>query len=348
MSSRVEVAKLAGVTPAVVSYVLNGNRPVSKGTRAKVLAAIDELDYRPNALARSLAMARSNTLGVLVPDSSNPFFAELATAIEDAAFDRGLIVLLGNTVDNRDRELTYVRTFLDRKVDGLIICPSSESGHLMPELDRSGVPVVFTDRAVGLSSATRVLVDNEQGAYEATQHLVEHGHRRIGCISGPEPLLGAMERLAGWRRAVAEAGSDPADELCRNSEFDSEGGYQAMHALIADQPDLDAVFVSSDFQAIGALRALSERNLSVGTDIALTSFDGIGAGEYAQPRLTTSAQPFQEVANQTLAMLAHMMDHPAAPAAPPTVLPTTLVRRESCGCTQEPPAPDGPDAGTGD
>jgi LacI family transcriptional regulator len=333
---RKDVAELAGVSPAVVSYVLNGGpRGVARETRIRVLDAIEQLGYRPNGIARSLRVNRTMTLGLVVPDTSNPFFAELARAVEEAAFDAGYTLVIGNATENQDRQTTYVRTFLQRQVDGLLLVPAHGPVACLPELIDSQKPWVVLDRHLdGVDDVSQILADNRGGAQVATEHLLGHGRQQVACIAGPRDVLPTTDRVAGWRRALTRAGQRPTKTLVRHAPFGRRAGYQAALDLFADRGP-DAVFVASDEQALGVLRALTELGLSCPGDVAVASFDGIAPAAYSVPALTTMAQPFDELARAALASLLARLADPDAPASL-SVLPVGLVARGSCGCPDPP------------
>jgi LacI family transcriptional regulator, galactose operon repressor len=329
---RADVARLAGTSPAVVSYVLNGGpRGVSPEARARVLAAIEQLGYRPNGIARSLRMNRTLTWGLVVPDTSNPFFAQLSRAIEEAAYAQGYTLLIGNAAEDDERQTTYVRTFLARQVDGLFLVPAHGPTSVLAELQRSQVPWVALDRLIG--GAPAVLADNRGGARQATEHLLGHGRERIACISGPEDVASANDRVAGWRDALAEAGVRPSEMAVRRGPFGRRAGYQAARELLAERR-FDAVFVASDEQALGALRALQELGIDCPREIAIASFDGIAAAAYAMPAITTMAQPFAEMGRVAVARLRARSD--GTDGAGDHVLPVHLIARGSCGCPDPP------------
>lgn len=332
VAGRVDVARLAGVSPAVVSYVTNGSHPVGAATRERVLAAIAELGYRPNALARSLATSRSHTIGLLLPDSSNPYFAELSSAIENAAFDVGFTVLLGNGVDDPDRERTYVRSFLDHRVDGVIVCPGDDSSHGMDDLSAARMPMVITDRLSHDAAFPAVVIDNAAGARTATEHLIGHGRQVFACISGSSETSPARARAAGWQQALDDAGIAVDPALLSFVDFSVEAGWRATQELLERAPRIDALFVASDLQAVGALRALADSGRRVGKDVSVVGFDGIRLGDYISPRLTTVAQPFDAIAAAVVARLLELIDHPGRADPGPRILPTRLEIRESCGC----------------
>ncbi|MEV0460339.1 LacI family DNA-binding transcriptional regulator [Catellatospora methionotrophica] len=331
---RADVAKLAGTSPAVVSYVLNGGRPVAAHTRAKVLAAIEQLGYRPNGIARSLRMNRTMTLGLVVPDNANPFFAELARAIEEEAFARGYTLLIGNAAEDDQRQTTYVRTFLARQVDGLFLVPAHGPVGCLEELERSRVPWVSLDRQVDGATAPAVLVDNRGGARVAVEHLLAHGRTRIACIAGPRDVMPATDRVAGWRDALTAAGVRPADMLAWHAPFGRRAGYESTRAILADPRDRpDAIFAASDQQAIGALRAIAELGLGCPGDVALASFDGIAPGAFTTPGLTTMVQPFPQLGRVAMD---HLLGQLAGTEQQPQVLPVELLARGSCGCDDPP------------
>jgi LacI family transcriptional regulator len=337
---RKDVADLAGISPAVVSYVLNdGPRAVAPETRARVLAAIAQLGYRPNGIARSLRVNRTMTLGLVVPDTSNPFFAELARAVEEAAFEAGYTLLIGNATDDEARQTTYVRTFLQRQVDGLLLVPAHGPVSCLGELTASLKPWVVLDRRIGLDTgASQILVDNAGGARTAVEHLLGHGRRTVGCIAGPKNMQPTTDRVAGWRAALRRAGIGPSARHLRHVAFGRRAGYHAALELCRTNPP-DALFVASDEQALGALRALTELGLRCPEDVALVSFDGIAAAAYSVPALSTMAQPFDAIGRRGIAALLARVTDPGV-GAHDEVLPVALVARGSCGCPEPPGADD--------
>jgi LacI family transcriptional regulator len=332
MVTRRDVAERAGTSPSVVSYVVNdGPRGVAPRTRERVLRAIEDLGYRPNAVARSLRTQRTMTFGLVVPDNSNPFFAELARTIEEVAFGRGYTMLLGNAMDDDDREAAYVRALLDRQVDGLMLVPSHGARVWTAELSQTPIPRLVLDRRISIPHATQISVDNEGGAHTGTRHLIAHGRRRIACVAGPVDEHPTVDRVAGWRRALTEAGLAAAGAPLIHVPFGRPHGYRAGRAVLTDPAAPDAVFVTSDQQAIGVLRAAAELGVRVPDDVAVCSFDGIEGSAYTVPALTTMRQPIERLGRAAVDWLTARI---ADPALPPTrlALETTLVRRGSCGC----------------
>lgn len=330
-ATRSDVAALAGVSPAVVSYVLNdGPRPVAKATRARVLAAMGELNYRPNAVARSLRTRRSGILGLIVPDNTNPFFAELAREIEEAAFESGQVLLLGNSAEDPDRESGYVETFLQRQIDGLLLISVLTDPDLGAAIE-TGTPVLLLDRSSPHDNVSSVVVDNESGAYEGTRHLFSHGHETVACIAGLPTVSVAQQRRSGFLRAVEELTGDPGEAMLLEAPFTRLGGYRAATALLSGATPPTAIFASSDLQGIGALRAAREKGLEVPEDLAVLCFDGTEEAEFTVPALSTVRQPLEDLARTALRRLA---DGGSARQTTVDVLSPSLVLRASCGCSR--------------
>ncbi len=210
--TRADVARRAGTSPALVSYVLNGGpRKVAPATEARILQAIDELGYRPNAVARSLRMARGHSLGLILPDSSNPYFALLARAIEEVSYRSGYPLLVGNAADSAEREIGYLHAFVDRQVEGLLVIPTAEDEDLEKEFAKVGVPLVVLDRSLDQTVFANVVAASVEGSRDVVRHLIEHGHTQIACLSGPE-VSTSEERVAGFRQAMGDAGLEPGPD----------------------------------------------------------------------------------------------------------------------------------------
>ena len=332
-ATRADVAQMAGTSAAVVSYVINnGPRPVAPETAERVRAAIRDLNYRPNAVARSLRLQRTRALGLVVPDLANPFFAELASAIEMNAAEYRQALLLGNSLDSEEREARNLRTFGDYRVDGLIIVPvvsGTGSLSLLRDLD---MPVVVLDRLVPGASAPTVLPDNVAGACAATRHLLEHGYSEVGCIAGPEAILTAEERLQGWRQAITGAGLDAQEQWVVRSEFDRDAGYRAAIELLSRPQRPRALFVSSDEQAFGVLKASAKLGLRVPDDLALVGFDGLRHSRSTVPSLATMRQPFERYGELAVSLI-----HQQSAGMKQIIrLPVTLQNGGTCGCTDDP------------
>jgi LacI family transcriptional regulator len=322
-----------------VSYVVNnGPRPVAKHTRARVLAAIEELDYRPNGLARALRSQKSKLLGLILPDLSNPFFATLAHAVETAARAEEFLVILASTNDDMKQETKCLVDMLEQRVDRILLISSSETSSypvpdsLLRSLNNSSVKIVLLDRQPPGLDATSLIIDNEAGGYLATQHLLGHGHKDVGCLAGPASLSSAEARTRGWSRALTEAGLTPSDSLLVRRPFSWEGGYDGTAALLSSAQPPTALFVQSDQQAMGGLRAAKDNRVRVPQDLALVSFDGIPGGPYSDPPLSTIDQPTAAAGRRAVELLLSDVSAPVGEQRH-EMLPVNLTLRDSCGCT---------------
>lgn len=325
--TRADVAREAGTSVAVISYVVNsGPRPVSEATRARVLDAIERTGYRPNGIAKALAAGESGTYGLVVPDVSNPFFAALAYALEKQTEASGKVLILGNSAQSREREMEIIDKFVEQQVDGLLYVGAEHHSGLDVMHD-SGTPVVILDRIPDDSPAASVTVDNAAGARVATEHLLWHGFDRIGLVTGPPELSTSADRQAGWSAALQGAGQTPRKQDVFTGAFSREGGLAAGRALFAGGSELRAVFVASDQMALGVVRAAREAGKSVPKDLAVVTFDGTSDTEYFQPRLTTIVQPLDLIAARAIGLLnAQIAD------ASRIICPFEFVVGESCGC----------------
>ncbi|HEY5222929.1 MAG TPA: LacI family DNA-binding transcriptional regulator [Microbacteriaceae bacterium] len=320
--TRADVARYAGVSPAVVSYTVNsGPGPVAASTRARVEDAIRVLGYRPNAAARTLKMGSTKLLGVVVPDSSNPFFARLGHALEDAATARGYALIVANVEGAPENYAPGIRNLASRQVDGILSAADVSVGSLTA-LAESGVPAVLLNQFEAVEGLQAIGPDLYGGARTAMEHLLWHGHKNIAFVgeTGPRDL-----RERGWRDALAEAGRPPGRAVA--GAYTREGGYAAGQALLASGNTPTAIFASSDQQGVGVLRALHEANVPVPQQIAIVSFDGSPESEYSWPALTTLEQPVQEMAIDAIEKLLH----PIAVSSF-TLYASTLIVRQSCGC----------------
>ncbi|WP_158564037.1 LacI family DNA-binding transcriptional regulator [Jiangella anatolica] len=321
--TRTDVARLAGVSTAVVSYVTNdGPRPVAAATREKVLAAMRELDYRPNAVARALRLQRAQAVGLVVPDVSNTYFGALARELSNQAFTAGYALLLGDSDDDPDREQAQIESLVSHQIDGLIIVS------LAPDsvAEVNGTPTVYLNQR-SQPGQLSLIVDNEGGARLAVAHLAGHGLRRIAHLGGREGAPGADERRAGWAAELAATGLEAEPALIVQAEYSRIAGHEAAVELLTRTPRPDAVFVASDVQALGLLAAARELGISVPHDLAVVSFDGTDDAVFSDPPLTAVEQPIPAIAEAALQAVLGQ----ATPAAAGLV-PVRLVVRASCGC----------------
>lgn len=327
-----DVARAAGVSITTVSHVINDTRFVSDELRARVLAAMEELDYRPNILARSLRRGETKTIGLVVPDNSNPFFAEMARTVEDLGFAAGYSVILCNSDDNLAKEAAYIDVLITKQVDGVVFIASGSSQEHLADLSQQGIPYVVVDREIDGSLAAVILVNNELGGYVATRHLIELGHRRIACITGPSQLTPSADRVRGYRRAVREFRIVEDEELIVPGDFRAQGGEAALEGLLQVSPPPSAVFACNDMMAIGVLRAARNAGLRVPGELSVVGFDDIPLASAVSPALTTVAQPTTELARHSVRLLlARMQNSQEDQPTQRIVLNPKLIVRDSCG-----------------
>jgi len=326
-ATRADVARYAGVSTAVVSYVVNeGPRRVAPGTAARVRAAVQALDYSPNVAARALRKGSSEMLGLVVPDITNPFFAELAHAVEGAAAERGFLVTLGSSGSRVDLERELVTDLSGRNVDGLMV-----STVLMPEalaaMPAPRRPTVLINVSTPFAGYAAVGSDSRQGAYDLVEHLLDtHGHTSVALVIGESTERLPEPRERGFVDAFAAHGLPPGPVV--RTEFSRTGGYEATRQVLAWRHRPDAIFLSSDQQASGAYRAVREAGLECPGDVALVAYDGTTQSEFTWPPLTVSRQQVEVMARTALQAVLDPADAPAHQQ-----LATELVVRRSCGCS---------------
>lgn len=323
-----DVAERAGVSVTTVSHVINETRPVSDELRQRVLAAIDELGYQPNVLARSLRRGETHTIGMIVPDSANPFFAELARGIEDTSFEHGYNLILCNSDGDLDKELIYADVLTEKQVDGILFVAAGVSTDHIRALQERRIPVVIVDREIPDVSVDQVLTDNARGGWLATRHLLELGHRCIGCITGPSDVTPSAERVTGYRQALSEGGIPVDEVLIVKGDFQYESGYRAARQLLARDDPPTAIFACNDLMAVGAISAAVEMGRQVPVNLSVVGFDDVRLASFANPPLTTIVQPKYEMGVlATTMLLERMRNHDIPPRR--RLLDTSLLIRQS-------------------
>ena len=333
MATIKQVAQVAGVSFTTVSHVLNNTRPVSDEARAAVLAAVEQLHYVPSALARSLKCRSTGTIGLIIPNNTNPYFSEVARGIEDSCYAAGYSVILCNSDDDPVKQREYLNVLLTKRCDGLILSALADrDGELLHKMK---VPAVLLDRAPCDLSLDSVAVDNRAGGLLAARHLLGLGRRRIACIAGPQEVGISNERIDGVRGALQDAGVVFDAALCRHSDFSSAGGYAAALELLALPLDQrpDALFCCNDLMAFGALRAAAELGIAVPGQLAVVGFDDIDLASFVHPPLTSVAQNTRELGHITAACLLARIADPALPRQQRSVAPVLHVRGSSGGLT---------------
>ncbi len=339
-----EIARIAGVSRSTVSRVVNGDARVSQEARLRVQTVISDNNYHPNAAARSLASRRTRMIGLLVPQGvgtifNDPFFPRLIQGTVEACneVDYNLTLLMDTSEDAARADRLYQRIIRGRYLDGIIISSAIVDDPIVDRMQDAGLPYVLIGRHPR-REVNFVDLDNRAAARDAVSHLVSHGYRRIGMISGSPNLIASIDRYAGYITALQEAGRLADPTLAVHSDFTRRGGYRSMKELLAVRGGPpDAVFVASDTMASGALQALRDSGVAVPDDIAIMGFDGLEESTVSRPILSTVVQPIPELGRSAVVALLDLIDHPER-APLQKLLPTHLVLRRSCGCEDDPAA----------
>jgi len=338
MANIKDVAEKAGVSITTVSHVINETRYVSDDLKTRVQSAMEALNYRPNTLARSLRSGRSRTIGLVIPDISNLFFAEISRKIEDKGFEFGYSVILCNTDDDLEKEKRYIDVLLEKQVDGIIFISAGEAKENILKQMEMDIPIVVADRDIPSLTSDVVLIDNHEGGYEATNYLITLNHKRIACITGPSLVTPSALRVEGYKHALKDAGIPINESLICQGDFRYESGENCMRNLLKNPEPPTAVFVCNDMMALGAFRAIHECGMKIPDNISVVGFDNIPLSQTAYPALTTMAQPIAEMANISVDLLVERIqykqklkrNHEIELDFKRLVLKAYLVERESC------------------
>ena len=302
-----DIAREAAVSPATVSRVISGNAKVSPGKRSRVEAAVERLEYRPNPFTRNLFEGTSNTVGVLVPHFENEFYGQIVTGVEAVLRAQGLHMTCALGHYQAAQEQAALDRFLSQWVDGLLlIAPRIEDAALL-ELAEQGVPTVLVTRSLPELAAHSVRLDNVQGGYLATKHLLELGHRHIAHITGLPAIHDARERLEGYHLALREGGVTPIPQLVVEEGSDEEAGARALHRLIKLKP-FTAIFAANDRLAVGALQALQKVGKKVPEEVSLVGFDDRSVARFMTPALTTVRYPLREIGERAACHLTDLIN----------------------------------------
>jgi len=327
--TREDVARLANVSTATVSYVINGGpRPVSATARTRVLQAIEQLGYRPNIIARSLTTKRTHTVGFIIPDILNPVHASIAKSFEQAMLMAGYSVILCNSDEMPDRELGYLQVLHSKQVDAIALTPTGENRPALTSLMAAELPLVLLDRQLEGLRVDTVLFDNEVGAFQGTRHLLDLGHRQIGLINLPITLTPGWERLQGYRRALLEVGMRVNPAFIREGNF-KESGEALAESLLSMQPHPTALLVSSNRLMGGVLTVVKRHLLRVPDDIAICVFDDVSHYPEFTPSITAIGASIEQFGGEAARLLTERMRQ-AFTGEPRTIrIPCQLHVRES-------------------
>ncbi|EJJ0549057.1 ribose operon transcriptional repressor RbsR [Cronobacter sakazakii] len=322
-----DVARLAGVSTSTVSHVINKDRFVSEAIRLRVEDAIRTLNYAPSALARSLKLNQTRTIGMLITASSNPFFSELVRGVERSCFERGYSLVLCNTDGDEQRMNRNLETLLQKRVDGLLLL-CTETHQPSPAIMKRypAIPTVMMDWSP-FDGGSDVIQDNSLlGGDIATRYLIDKGYTRIACVTGPLDKTPARLRLEGYRTAMQRAGLPVAEGYEVIGDFEFAGGLRAMQSLLALSEPPQAVFMGNDAMAVGAYQALYQAGLRIPQDIALVGYDDIELASYMTPPLTTIHQPKDELGELAIDVLIHRMAQPELQQQRLQLTPELMVR----------------------
>ncbi len=342
MPTIVEVAKQARVSIATVSNVIRDTKRVSPALRERVQAAIRDLDYSPNEIARSLKVKQTRMLALILPDITNPFFPEIIRGAEDTAFERGYFLVTANTDEQIERERRIISALRSYRVDGILLAsaPGKDSAHIRSTL-QSGISIVRLDRTISGIETDAVLLDNVRGARECVRHLIQAGHSRIAIIAGPLTLQTGLERLSGYEEALRESDIEIDRELVLEGDFREESGYRLGRELLKRRMRPTAIFVCNGVMMLGVLKALEEMGVQCPDDIALATFDDLAADHSFHPHLTAVVQPGYEIGARAAAILIDRIEGKLTKEPLVVrIVPTLVIRESTRSHTSHGPPPE--------
>ncbi len=326
-----DVAKRAGVSAITVSRAMNNSGAVNSDTRARINKAIAELHYVPNTLARSFRSKQTCLLALVLPDITNPFWTTIARGVDDAASRNGFHVILCNTDESPEKEANHLSVLLQRRVDGIILAPTTDDKNKILQLKQHSMLCVLIDRRVDGSKCDTIVSNGREGSMKMTQHLLELGHRRIAIVAGPAEIATGQERVEGYRSALAQSGIPINEDYIVRGSYNEASGYQLVKLLLELNPRPTAIFAGNNFMAVGALHALREAGLRIPEDVALAGFDDIPQGSLISPALTVVSQPAYEMGVSAAESLIARLSGKYRGKPRDIVFDTSIIIRESCG-----------------
>lgn len=326
-----DVAELAGVSAATVSHVVNESRFVAEDTKARVLAAISELNYRRDGIARSLRRSQTGTIGAIISDITNPFFSDLVKGIDRVVHNlpSRVSVMVCNTEEDPAKERLYLDVLMEKRLDGLIVAPAGGNEEYFNSLVAQSFPLVFVDRTLGGVNVDSVEVDNREAAAEVVRCLIASGHQRIAVLKATLHASSIADRLRGYEEAMAEAGLAVLPELVVECVSDIVSAQVGASTLLSFDPLPDAVFCTNNFMTLGMVRALNDLGLQCPEDVAIAGFDDFLWADSFKPRITAVAQPSIEMGEEAARLLMARINKTQAGPAVHRVLQTSLIVRES-------------------
>jgi LacI family transcriptional regulator len=329
-----DVARAAGVGPMTVSRTINGHPYVSEATAKKVRTAIRKLDYRPNHAARMLTGQLSRSIGLIVPDIADTFFSVVIHAVQETARENGYLVWLAASNEDTGIEAAQVEMMTHQPVDGILLVPVQPRNNYLKGLAEGSLPIVTIDRPIEVAKTDSVGVENKAGARMAVEHLIEHGKKRIICFAANAHLLTIKERIAGYKESMQRAKLRPTKEVQLSSQASARAALSKLFSS-SDRPD--ALFTANNASTIWVIEALKELNIEIGKEVALVAFDDIDFYTLISPPISTVRQPATELGSISARLLLQRINGEFKGPKLRTVLPVTLILRESCGCKKQQP-----------
>jgi len=325
-----DIAKRAGVAPITVSRVINNSGYVSQATRERVEAAVKELGYVPNTIARGLRSKRTHTLALIVTDITNPYFTSMARGVEDVAEANNYTVIYCNTDESETKENKYANMLAQRRVDGVLLVPSCGNANTIKFFEANHINVVVLDRRITGVGADIVYSDSKNGAYRLTKLLIGLGHKQIAIISGSKGVSTSEDRVVGYRQALSESGLEN-NEAVYYGAFNEHSGYQLTNQAMMQNPRPTAIFGGNNFVAMGAIKALHNMGLEVPADVSVVAFDDLPEFMFVKPFLTVARQPAYEMGRLAADLLLKRITGETLEEQREFILPVEIVMRESCG-----------------
>lgn len=335
-----EVAKLAGVSKATVSRVMNDSKPVNKEKHDRVIQAIKELEFRPSTVARGLVHKRTGLVGVVIPDITNPFFAEMVRGVEEVVREKNYNMILCNTFHSFEREMSTLNMLMDKYVDGIIFMTAKVTPEHREFFKKNQLPVTFINRKCEDIHVSSLDIDNYQAAHDMTTFFLKRGHRRVAIIRAPlTDKTSGFERFRGYQDAMRAYGVEPDHSLVMRSNFKIESTYKSVKRFLKTQQMVTAIFATSDLMAMGAIKCLKDHGIRVPQDVEVAGFDDIPMASYYIPSITTVRQPITEMGKTATKMLIREINGDKVKNRS-IILPYQLICRESTLTTPVSHAPE--------
>ncbi len=329
----VQIAKRAGVSIATVSRALNNNNSVRPETRRRILQIADELNYKPNPIARSLSKKRTDTIGVILPELVDEFFMEIIRGIDEEAYRSNRYVMVSSSHSQRNIVETLLEFMASGRVDGVILMAPQLHTEAVELIQKSQKPVVLVNVCEELNNVVSFNVNNQQGAFVIVEHLIEHGYQKIGMIQGAQGNCDAEERFRGFQNALKRHGLSCTSELIVQGDFTARSGFYGFSRLMSQRHKPEAIFAANDMMAVGMFESARSSAIQIPQDVAIVGFDDIYLSRLLQPRLTTVHVPIAELGSKAVRYLFQMINGEIDPQQPHREeLTTGLVVGGSCGC----------------